>query len=81
MRSRRKLVSVVASAALVAGLLGPVTPAGATSVTLVTGNNSPQGTTTVVVPSSATPGALNAFTEVVTQGPGDISNLDVIVAP
>jgi hypothetical protein len=73
MRPRRKLVSAVASAALVAGLLGPVSSAGA--VTLVTGNNSPQGTNAVVVPSAATPGAINAFTQVITKGPGDISNL------
>ena len=81
MRPRRKLVSVVASACLVAGLLGPVASANALTVELVTGQNSPQDTNNVALPSSATGGALNAFTQVITKGPGDVSNLDVIIVP
>ena len=45
-------------------------------ITLTTGLLSPQGTNTVVGPAAATPGALTAITAVMTQGPGEIANID-----
>ena len=48
-------------------------------ITLTVGLNSPQGTHTVVGPAAATPGALTAITAIMTQGPGDIANIDFVV--
>lgn len=57
------------------GALG-VSGASADTVELTVGLNSPQGSHTVVGPAAATGGAANAFTQVVTKGPGDIANID-----
>ena len=45
--------------------------------TLTVGILSPQGTHTVVGPAAATGGAVTAFTAIMTQGPGDIANVDI----
>jgi len=53
---------------------------GGLELTLATGILSPIGTHDVSAPVAAIPGALNAFTQVVTKGPGDIANIDVQVS-
>lgn len=45
---------------------------------LITGlNNLDNGVHVVQAPAAAVSGALNAFTQVITKGPGDISNIAV----
>lgn len=46
-------------------------------VVLTVGILSPEGTTTVVGPAEATGGAVTAFTNIQTQGPGELANVDV----
>lgn len=50
---------------------------GGLSVVATVGILSPNGSHTVTAPESATPGLLNAFTNVVTKGPGDLANIDI----
>lgn len=72
----------IATGCFAIGLLGPAAgSAGAATVTLQTGNNSPQGSHVVVLPAAATSGALTAITNVALKGPGDLSNIDVIITP
>lgn len=79
---KRKLGLTAAVGCIAVGVLGASAgPASAANVVLNTGQNSPKGTHTVVIPDAATPGAVNAISNVVTKGPGDLSNIDVIVVP
>ena len=73
-------ITAVVGCLAVAGL-GTASSASAASVLLITGQNSPNGTVAVAVPSPATSGAVTAFTQVITAGPGDISNLQFVVVP
>lgn len=45
------------------------------------GINSPEGSKFVTAPSAANTGILNAFRNVVDKGPGDLTNIDVHLAP
>ena len=49
----------------------------APGVVLTVGLNSPVGSHDVAGPAAATGGAVTAFTAISTQGPGDLSNIDV----
>ena len=79
---KKKLAPAIATGCLAVGLLGPAAgSAGAVTVTLETGNNSPQATNVVTLPASSTAGALTAITNVAYKGPGELSNINVIVGP
>lgn len=82
MSLKRKLGVTATVGCLAVGVLGAsASPASAARVQLTTGLNSPQGTHTVVAPEAATSGALNAFTQVTTKGPGDLSNINATILP
>jgi hypothetical protein len=70
-------IGLTATAACVAAGIFGASAGSASAAQLTTGLNSPQGTNTVVLPDSATPGAVNAVTQVVTKGPGSLSNITV----
>jgi hypothetical protein len=44
-------------------------------LTVAVGLNSPKGPNYVTAPAAAIQGVMNAFTQVVTKGPGDIANI------
>ena len=80
MKKKLGLTAVVGCLAL--GALGAgASPASAVTVQAEVGLNSPNGSKTVVLPDAATSGVINAFTNVITKGPGDLSNIDVNVGP
>ena len=74
-------ISLAATAACIAAGVVGASPASAATINLHTGLNSPKGSNTVVLPQSATPGGVNAFTQVTTKGPGDLSNINVTFTP
>ena len=51
---------------------------GGLSITLVTGVLSPNGTNEVLAPQEAIPGAITAFTQIVSPPPGDLANIDLV---
>jgi len=73
---KRKIGLAAATACVAAGIFG-ASAGSASAAQLTTGLNSPEGTNTVVLPESATPGAANAVTQVITKGPGSLSNITV----
>ena len=83
MPSQKRRIAVTAATGLLAlAVLGAsASPAGAVSVQLTTGLNSPQGTNTVQAPDAATPGAINAATQVISKGPGTLQNIQFVVSP
>ena len=79
---KRKIGLTAATACVAAGIIGASAgSASAVQIQLHTGLNSPKGTNTVTIPERATPGALNGFTQVVTKGPGDLSNISLTLLP
>jgi len=48
-------------------------------LTAIVALNSPMGPTYVEAPTASIPGVLNAFTQVITKGPGDLSNIDIVL--
>ena len=54
---------------------------GGLQVVATVGLNSPNGPNTVVGPETATAGLLNAFINVATKGPGNLSNIDISLMP
>jgi hypothetical protein len=53
---------------------------GGLTVQAMVAMNSPNGSKIVTAPPAANAGVLNAFTNVVTKGPGDLSNIDIILS-
>jgi bacteriocin-like protein len=45
------------------------------------GINSPNGSKMVTAPASAVGGLINAFTQVSTKGPGELTNIDITIVP
>jgi hypothetical protein len=80
MKTRNK-AAVATAAMITATLLASGANASALEVTLITGLNSPQGTNQVAAPAAATGGVINAFTKVTYGAAGDLSNIDVVIAP
>ena len=72
-----KLLAVVFILTLIASF-GALSAGGvsADTVELEVGILSPEGSHTVVGPAEATGGAVTAFTQIVTQGPGSLENVD-----
>lgn len=54
---------------------------GGFQVVATVGINSPKGPKTIEAPATAASGLINAFTNVVTKGPGELSNIDVSIMP
>ena len=79
---KRKIGLTAATHAVAAGIFGASAgSASAVQIQLNTGLNSPKGTNSVTIPDRATTGGLNAFTQVVTKGPGDLSNINITLLP